>query len=83
MVNFWAILLLVYLNLKPTAGVCYDQSPFWFTSQPSVQSLLDDQNEIISDRMRVKWGAMHNFKCVDYFQVISYLGLSYTFFVVL
>ena len=57
------------------------QSPFWFLTRPIVENLLDDEGRILSNKVisctlgqctaqvRVKWGAMHNFKCVDYFQV--------------
>ena len=60
--------LCLLLLVLGAAGVCYDQSPFWFMSEPSVESLYDEQGNMLSNKVKVKWGAMHNFKCVDYFQ---------------
>ena len=34
-----------------------------------VENLLDEEGRIRSNKVRVKWGALHNFKCVDYFLV--------------
>ena len=36
---------------------------------PVVENLLDEEGRILSNKVRVKWGALHNFKCVDYFLV--------------
>lgn len=53
-------------------GICYDQSPFWFTANATAESLYDDDGNMISNKMRVRWSSVHNFKCVDYFQVEYY-----------
>jgi len=62
-------LLLLTVWLPSVYLICYDQSPFWFLSRPSVENLLDDQGRILSNKVRVNWGNLHNFKCIDYFQV--------------
>jgi len=68
--------LCLLLLVVGVAGVCYDQSPFWFMSEPSVESLYDEQGNMLSNKVKVKWGAMHNFKCVDYFQVEFFQKLN-------
>jgi len=71
----WVIVLVLISQVE---GVCYDQSPFWFTSDPKVESLYDDQGNMLSNKVRVRWGKMHNFKCVDYFQVEYFQKLNPT-----
>ena len=66
------IVLLVTTIIPIVFPICYDQSPFYFIGKPSVENLLDEEGRILSNKVRVKWGAMHNFKCVDYFQVEYY-----------
>merc|ERR1719192_3302367 len=63
-----AAALLAFL-LPAVSPICYDQSPFYFLGPPVVENLLDEEVRILSNKVRVKWGALHNFKCVDYFQV--------------
>jgi len=63
------ILLINACFLNKVDCVCYDQSPFWFLDQPRVESLYDDEGNMLSNKVRVIWGELHNFKCVDYFQV--------------
>ena len=60
---------MVVLYTPSVLPICYDQSPFWFLGRPTVENLLDDEGRIMSNKVRVKWGALHNFKCVDYFLV--------------
>ena len=62
-------LLCLVTYLPSVLSICYDQSPFWFLARPQVTNLLDQEGRIMSNKVRVKWGNMHNFKCVDYFQV--------------
>jgi len=69
----WMVVALLIIQVK---GVCYDQSPFWFISQPKVESLYDEQGNMLSNKVRVKWGNMQNFKCVDYFQVEYFQKLA-------
>ena len=65
-------LLCLVTYLPSVLSICYDQSPFWFLARPQVTNLLDQEGRIMSNKVRVKWGNMHNFKCVDYFQVEYY-----------
>lgn len=73
-----AVPLLLLLLPHHVAPICYDQSPFWFVSQPSVEPLYDPEGNMLSNKLRVKWGAMHNFKCIDYFQVEYFQKLKPT-----
>ena len=49
---------------------CPFQNPFWFVEKPMVVSVFDENGEMVPNKVRVTWGRMENFKCVDYFQVI-------------
>ena len=49
---------------------CPFQNPFWFVEKPMVVSVFDENGEMVANKIRVMWGRMENFKCVDYFQVI-------------
>ena len=60
--------ILVWLANKAQAG-CPFQNPFWFVEKPVVVSVFDENGEMIPNKVRVMWGRMENFKCVDYFQV--------------
>ena len=62
---------------------CPFQNPFWFVEKPDVVSVFDENGEMVPHKLRVMWGRMENFKCVDYFQVsldasptLQYLGLN-------
>lgn len=48
---------------------CPFQNPFWFVEKPDVLSVYDENGEMVPNKIRVVWGRMENFKCVDYFQV--------------
>lgn len=48
---------------------CPFQNPFWFVEKPDVLSVFDENGEQVPNKIRVVWGRMENFKCVDYFQV--------------
>ena len=48
------------------------QEPFWFLAPPVIQPVRDRRGNPIADRVRVSWGEMENFKCVDYFKIESY-----------
>ena len=63
------VIIIVSLFLPSARPICYDQSPFYFLGPPVVENLLDEEGRIRSNKVRVKWGALHNFKCVDYFLV--------------
>jgi hypothetical protein len=34
-----------------------------------VVNVFDEEGEMLPNKVRVMWGRMENFKCVDYFQV--------------
>ncbi len=55
--------------VKITHGGCPFQNPFWFVEKPVVVSVFDENGEMVANKIRVMWGRMENFKCVDYFQV--------------
>ena len=48
---------------------CPFQDPFWFVEAPNVISVFDENGEMVPNKLRVMWGRVENFKCVDYFQV--------------
>jgi len=66
----------VLLFLSFMFGVCWSacnfQEPFYFTSKPQINAILDRRGRPIADKVRLSWGPMLNFKCVDYFQVQWY-----------
>ena len=41
-----------------------------------VVSVFDENGEMVPNKVRVTWGRMENFKCVDYFQVIIHYILK-------
>ena len=43
---------------------------FWV--RPTVVTVVDSQGKMVPDRVRVSWGRLENFKCVDYFQIEYY-----------
>jgi len=60
--------LLLFAFVLVEAG-CPFQNPFWFVEKPDVVSVFDENGEMVPNKVRVVWGRMENFKCVDYFQV--------------
>lgn len=67
--NAWAVLFtLITISDLGWSG-CPFQNPFWFVEKPMVVAITDDNNQIVPNRVRIMWGRMENFKCVDYFQV--------------
>jgi hypothetical protein len=66
------IILLFVINLQDHGKVeagCPFQNPFWFVEKPVVFSVMDENAENLPNKVRIMWGRMENFKCVDYFQV--------------
>ena len=63
--------VLLALCLDKVFGGCPFQNPFWFYEKPVVVNVFDENGEMVANKMRVMWGRMENFKCVDYFQVNS------------
>ena len=41
-------------------------------TRPTVVTVVDSQGKMVPDRVRVSWGRLENFKCVDYFQIEYY-----------
>ena len=64
----WWLLILSFNPGLVRAG-CPFQNPFWFVEKPMVVPVMDDQGESLPNKVRIMWGRMENFKCVDYFQV--------------
>jgi len=64
-------ILLLLLPSQSEAG-CPFQNPFWFLDRPTVVTVVDSQGKMVPDRVRVSWGRLENFKCVDYFQIEYY-----------
>ena len=63
--------ILVLLNAaKSVWGGCPFQNPFWFYEKPVVVNVYDENGDMVANKLRVMWGRMENFKCVDYFQVL-------------
>ena len=70
--GFYALLLFLFTLHKILHYVeagCPFQNPFWFVEKPAVASVFDENGEMVANKVRVIWGRMENFKCVDYFQV--------------
>ncbi len=64
-----ALLVLLLAAVGPANGGCPFQNPFWFVEKPIVVPVRDAAGEMVPNRIRLMWGRMENFKCVDYFQV--------------
>ena len=61
--------LLVILEKNLSQAGCPFQNPFWFVEKPDVVSVFDENGDMVPNKIRILWGRMENFKCVDYFQV--------------
>ena len=69
-------LLLLLCLVRYCYTGCPFQNPFWFTEKPVVVNTFDESGEIVANKIRVMWGRMENFKCVDYFQVEYFQRLN-------
>ena len=72
----WHSLLFLSLFLPPIECGCPFQNPFWFVEKPLVVAVQDEQGLTVPNRVRIMWGRMENFKCVDYFQVEYFQRLN-------
>ena len=63
------MLLLLHILTHSSEGRCPFQNPFWFYDKPIANNVYDENGEMVANKIRVGWGRMENFKCVDYFQV--------------
>ena len=61
--------LLLVLLAEYSEAVCQFQNPFYFLERPSVVTVVDSSGQMVADRVRVTWGRVQNFKCVDYYQI--------------
>ena len=67
-----AIMVIIVASVS---GGCPFQNPFWFVDRPRVEAVAptrsDFENATSSflPRVRLMWGRIENFKCVDYFYV--------------
>jgi hypothetical protein len=50
-------------------GGCPFQNPFWFVEKPVLVPVKDAAGATLPNKIKLMWGRMENFKCVDYFQV--------------
>ena len=65
-------LLLPLPLLPPASSACPFQNPFSFLDLPAVTTVVDKAGKVAPDRVRVTWGKVDNFKCVDFFQIEYY-----------
>ena len=73
----WSHHLMVMVMVTSVSGGCPFQNPFWFVDRPRVEAVTvrdgsSDNNATgggFLPRVRLMWGRVENFKCVDYFQV--------------
>ena len=67
-------ILSAYILLLPTPSwsACPFQNPFSFLDPPMVTNVVDKDGKVAADRVRVSWGKVDNFKCVDFFQIEYY-----------
>ena len=56
----------------PSWSACPFQNPFSFLDPPMVTNVVDKDGKVAADRVRVSWGKVDNFKCVDFFQIEYY-----------
>ena len=54
--------------VTPVGGGCPFQNPFWFVDRPRVEAVTAVAEGFLP-RVRLMWGRIENFKCVDYFYV--------------
>ena len=68
-----ALFLAVVLQvIHHTWSACPFQNPFSFLDLPAVTTVVDKAGKVAPDRVRVTWGKVDNFKCVDFFQIEYY-----------
>ena len=68
-------LLTVFIGTTRPAVVTIVDQFFWthcVFARPTVVTVVDSQGKMVPDRVRVSWGRLENFKCVDYFQIEYY-----------
>ena len=67
------LLLVVVVMFTSVSGGCPFQNPFWFVDRPRVEAVTprssSENGTSFLPRVRLMWGRIENFKCVDYFYV--------------
>ena len=63
------ILCIFICIIQKSWSACPFQNPFSFLDPPSVTTVVDKDGNMAADRVRVAWGKVDNFKCVDFFQI--------------
>ena len=76
MFSIQCMAFLLLILIKHSLAGCPFQNPFWFYDKPVVVNKYDESGEIVANTIRVMWGRMENFKCVDYFQVEYFQRLN-------
>ena len=66
------VILTLLQVLTITWSACPFQNPFSFLDLPAVTTVVDKAGKVAPDRVRVTWGKVDNFKCVDFFQIEYY-----------
>ena len=74
--SFFRVLVSLSYLIKLSLAGCPFQNPFWFYEKPVVVNKFDEKGDIVANTVRVMWGNMENFKCVDYFQVEYFQRLN-------
>ena len=59
-----------------TVSRCPFQNPFWFIDRPTADHVYDENGDMVPNKIRVIWGRMQNFQCVDYFQIEYFSSLD-------
>ena len=73
----WSHHLTVMVMVSSVSGGCPFQNPFWFVDRPRVEAVTAARGSGDNatsgggflPRVRLMWGSIENFKCVDYFYV--------------
>jgi hypothetical protein len=63
------VIILFLLLFNYSSGRCPFQNPFWFIDRPTADSVYDENGDMVANKIRVMWGKLENFKCIDYFQI--------------
>ena len=71
-----ALLLVLLAKVRVSQCGCPFQNPFWFIEKPMVVDVRDEAGQVVPNKIRLMWGRMENFKCVDYFQVEYFQRLN-------
>ena len=64
-------LMFILYSLTPFSEArCPFQNPFWFIDKPYADNVYDEiTGEMVANKIRVIWGRLENFQCIDYFKI--------------